>query len=495
MILDGWGIGKGDHTDAIAKANTPVIDHLLATAPHATLKTYGENVGLPQGQMGNSEVGHLNIGAGRIVYQMLVQINNAFAENSIQDLPNFKKFLTDCADQNRSIHLMGLVSNGGVHSSQEHLLELLRILNAHGAGDRTFIHAFLDGRDCDPNSGKGFVQDLLNDPRLGQSKLATLVGRYYAMDRDKRWERVKKAYDAMVNGIGRLDTNAVQAIEDSYENHITDEFLEPVITSADPKSRIKEGDVVMCFNFRTDRGRQITEALTQRAFHEQNMHPLALNYYTMTEYDKTFQDVNVIFFKQDLKMTLGEYLETQHCSQLRAAETEKYPHVTYFFSGGREEPFQGENRILAPSPKVATYDLKPEMSAIELKDKVRAALETEEHDFICINFANPDMVGHTGVFPAIVKACETVDACVGELLKACSKHGYHPVIIADHGNADNAVNPDGSPNTAHSVNPVPIIFPDQTGTATDGILADVAPSILKLMKLEQPAEMTGQPLI
>ncbi|MBO6518178.1 MAG: 2,3-bisphosphoglycerate-independent phosphoglycerate mutase [Bacteroidia bacterium] len=498
LILDGWGIGNRDHSDAIHNANTPYIDHLITTAPNTTLKTFGEHVGLPPGQMGNSEVGHLNIGAGRIVYQMLALINKAFDDRSILEKDQFKSLVEKAKASNQPIHLLGLVSNGGVHSSDEHLKAICGILSEQGLDGQTFIHAFLDGRDCDPKSGKGFIQDLVNDPRLGRTRLASVTGRYYAMDRDKRWERVKLAYDAMVHGIGTKTTDVLATIEASYQNEVTDEFMKPIIVmdeSGNPVGKIADNDIAFCFNFRTDRGREITMALTQEAFAEHQMVPLNLDYYTMTEYDKTFNKVNVIFEKNDLKATLGEHLSSLGLSQLRAAETEKYPHVTFFFSGGRELEFDKEQRILVNSPKVATYDLQPEMSAPELKDRVRTAIEDQDIDFFCVNFANPDMVGHTGVFEAIKQACATVDSCVKELVEVAQKRGYKMVIIADHGNADFAINPDGSPNTAHSVNLVPcIILGESNIEPKPGILADVAPTILKLMRLNQPEEMTGKAL-
>ena len=498
MILDGWGIGKHDHTDAIYEANTPFIDSLYNNAPYCTLKTYGEHVGLPEGQMGNSEVGHLNIGAGRIVWQMLVRINKAFENNSVQQLNGFKEMLFKAQEnQNRKIHLIGLVSNGGVHSSMDHLTALCGIFKENGLDHRVNIHAFLDGRDTDPHSGKGFIKQLLDHPNMGKSHLASLIGRYYAMDRDKRWERIKRAYDLLTKGIGQPSSNAIDAIKAHYTNGITDEFMEPIILP-DTKGEvgvIAPDDIVLCFNFRTDRGREITTALTQSSFPEYEMMPLPLHYYTLTEYDKTFKNVGILFDNSDLSMTMGEYLAKNGLSQLRAAETEKYPHVTFFFSGGREETFEREQRILIPSPKVATYDLQPEMSAIELKDALLEKIENESIDFYCINFANPDMVGHTGVFEAIKKACETVDDCANQIATASLNKGYKVVRIADHGNADNAINEDGTPNTAHSLNPVPcFILGENEATPHNGILADVAPTLLKLMNLPQPQEMTGKPL-
>ncbi len=498
LILDGWGIGKKDHSDAVFSADTPYMDHLMATQPTTTLKTFGENVGLPVGQMGNSEVGHLNIGAGRIVYQMLMLINQSFEDKSILKKEPFQKLVRLAKESGKKIHLMGLVSDGGVHSSDEHLKNICKILTAEGLDNQTFIHAFLDGRDCDPKSGKQFIRDLLNDQRLGKVRLASVIGRYYAMDRDKRWERIKLAYDAMTKGIGQKTQDPIFAIETSYQNGITDEFVKPIILTDDqgePVGSMQDDDLVLCFNFRTDRGREITMALTQEEFVAHQMSPLNLKYFTMTQYDKTFKNVDVIFNKSDLKGTLGEHVSNLGLTQIRAAETEKYPHVTFFFSGGRELEFEGEQRILVSSPKVATYDLQPEMSAIELKDKVKAAIETNQVDFFCINFANPDMVGHTGVFSAIKKACTTVDGCVKELVETARKLDYKMIIIADHGNADFAVNPDGSPNTAHSLNLVPcIILGEDNIQIQPGKLADVAPSILKLMKVNQPTEMTGQPL-
>jgi 2,3-bisphosphoglycerate-independent phosphoglycerate mutase len=498
LILDGWGIGKHDHSDAIHNAHTPFMDSLMTSAPTSSLKTFGENVGLPEGQMGNSEVGHLNIGAGRIVYQMLMLINKSFEDKSVLELPHFKRLVANAKSTGKSIHLMGLVSNGGVHSSDEHLKAICGILKDHGLDNRTYIHAFLDGRDCDPKSGKGFIERVMSDARIGNTTLASVVGRYYAMDRDKRWERVKLAYDAMVHGIGTKTNDVLSAIETSYADGVTDEFMRPIIhvdQNNIPHATIQEDDIVFCFNFRTDRGREISMALTQEAFHEQNMAPLHIDYFTMTEYDKTFKNVNVIFNKSDLSHTLGAHLSDLGLKQVRAAETEKYPHVTFFFSGGREEEFDGEHRILVNSPKVATYDLQPEMSAPELKSNVIDAIKKEDVDFFCVNFANPDMVGHTGVFSAIKKACETVDQCVKELVETANDHNYKMVIIADHGNADFAVNSDGTPNTAHSVNLVPcIVLGEDDITIHDGILADVAPTILKLMNLSQPSEMTGQPL-
>jgi 2,3-bisphosphoglycerate-independent phosphoglycerate mutase len=494
MILDGWGIGRRDHTDAVFQAKTPFVDHLFAEAPHTTLKTYGENVGLPDGQMGNSEVGHLNIGAGRVVWQMLVRINKAFESGSIVDEPGFKDLLEKARHSNRKIHLMGLVSDGGVHSSIEHLEHLCRIFQKEGLEDSLFIHAFLDGRDTDPHSGLDFLKRTLTFP----GNIASVIGRYYAMDRDKRWERVQRAHALMVNGMGIPSTDLTASVQAQYAEHITDEFMEPIIhvnPDGKPMALIAEGDIVLCFNFRTDRGREITTVLTQQSFPELKMDPLKLHYYTLTEYDKSFKNVSIIFGNDDLKMTLGEVMENHGLTQIRAAETEKYPHVTFFFSGGREDAFKGESRILIPSPKVATYDLQPEMSAPALTDAILTALDKNETDFYCINFANPDMVGHTGVFDAIVKACETVDGCAEKIANKALSLGIKVVIIADHGNADNAINPDGTPNTAHSLNPVPcFVLGEPHAQLHEGVLADVAPTILKLMQIHPPFEMTGNPL-
>ena len=491
VILDGWGIGKQDRSDAVWNAKTPFTDMLWDTFPHAQLRTDGEHVGLPEGQMGNSEVGHMNIGAGRVVWQMLVRINKAFADGSISDNEMLKKVFACKGD----LHLIGLVSDGGVHSHIDHVIALGKLAFAAGVKN-VFIHAFLDGRDTDPKSGQNFIKKLQSELEGTGVKLSTIVGRYYAMDRDKRWERVKKAYDLMVNGVGEYADSADSGIAAKYEAGITDEFMEPLRCLPGNEGLIKEGDTVLCFNFRTDRGRQITRALTQEDFPEHGMHALKLDYYTLTEYDETFTISGVIFENQNLNDTLGEVLSSAGKTQLRAAETEKYPHVTFFFSGGREEPFAGEERIMAASPKVATYDLQPEMSAPELTQKAIAFMEQNQPDFMCLNFANPDMVGHTGVFEAIVKACETVDDCLRQLVEAGLKHNYHFLIIADHGNADMAVNEDGTPNTAHSTNPVPcwLVSRSLNPNLQNGILADVAPTILKMMQLPQPAAMTGRAL-
>lgn len=498
MVLDGWGIGAGDRTDAIAAAHTPFIDNLRREAPHATLLTDGEHVGLPPGQMGNSEVGHLNIGAGRVVHQDLVRIDKAIADGSLAAEPTLQQaFHTACAPGAR-LHLIGLLSDGGVHSMRSHAEALCHM--AHQAGvKKLFVHAFTDGRDADPRSGKGYMERFLQRVAGTGAQVASVMGRYFAMDRDKRWERVAKAYALLVHGKGTAITGPLEAFDASYAAGKTDEFIEPhVVTDADgrPLATIAPGDVVICFNYRTDRCREITQALTQMAFPELGMAPLALHYVTMTEYDPTYRDVHVLFRKDDLPMTLGEVVSRAGKKQIRIAETEKYPHVTFFFSGGREKPFPGEERIMQPSPKVATYDLQPEMSAHAVADSISAELRKGEVDLVVLNFANPDMVGHTGVFEAIVKAVEVTDACARQVVEAGKPHGYSYVIIADHGNADQALNADGSPNTAHSTNPVPVfVLHDAPLRLRNGILADVAPTVLELMGMEKPAEMTGSSLI
>ena len=499
IIMDGWGIAKfgEENRSAVAAANTPFYDSILEKYPHSKLAASGLAVGLPDGQMGNSEVGHTNLGAGRVVYQDLVKINLAVSEGTLGQ----EKVLTDALDyakeNSKKVHFIGLVSDGGVHSHINHVKGLCKIAADRGLTD-VFVHAFTDGRDCDPKSGLGFLTELQDSMNQTTGQLASITGRYYAMDRDKRWERVKLAYDAMVYGEGKAvrSANVLKSIEDSYEEGITDEFIMPVVAVNDdgtPLALIEEGDVVVCFNFRTDRGREITEALTQQDFHEQNMHRLNLRYITMTNYDDTFKGVEVIFDKDNLNNTLGEVLEGAGKKQIRIAETEKYPHVTFFFSGGREKPFEGESRLMCASPKVATYDLQPEMSAFGLRDAIIPELEKEEVDFVCLNFANPDMVGHTGVFAAAVKACETVDQCVQAVVTTGLNHGYSSIIIADHGNSDYMFNDDGSPNTAHSLNLVPCILVDNDykKPINDGKLADMAPTILELMGIPKPAEMTG----
>jgi len=493
IILDGWGIGKGDFTDGIANANTPFIDSLYKTVPNTTLTTFGNAVGLPEGQMGNSEVGHMNIGAGRVVWQQLALINKKFEDGSAASEEGIRQLAAFCKENDKPLHLLGLVSNGGVHSSMDHLTALCRIFTELGVR-KIYVHAFTDGRDTDPRSGVGFLQEVEDRLKTTNARIVSVIGRYYAMDRDKRWERVRLAYDLMVKGEGQHYDSVREAMEASYAQGVTDEFVKPAVIGE--AMTIREGDAAMCFNFRTDRGREITQALTQQDFPEYGMHALKLKYATMTEYDHTYKDVLVIFHSQNVTKTLGEVISDAGLTQLRSAETEKYPHVTFFFSGGREEPFPGEERIMEPSPKVATYDLQPEMSALPLTEKILAAVETGKYDFICLNFANTDMVGHTGVWEAILKAAETVDDCTRRIVEAGKKKGYQFVIIADHGNSDEARNPDGSPNTAHSMNPVPcfIISEKCKSINSPGKLADVAPTILKMMDIPVPAQMDGQPL-
>lgn len=499
MILDGWGIAKNQKVSAIDHAQTPYIKSLYSKYPHSKLEASGLAVGLPAGQMGNSEVGHMNIGAGRVVYQDLVRVNKAVEEKELDTNPVLVEALTYAKKSNKALHLIGLVSDGGVHSHTDHLKGLCTIAANHGLKD-VFIHAFTDGRDTDPKGGIGYLTDLKNHIAKTTGQIATVVGRYYAMDRDKRWERVKLAYDVMVHGTGEKTTDVLKAVEKSYEAGVTDEFIKPIVAvdaNGEPLTTIKDGDVVLCFNFRTDRGREITMALTQQDFHEQNMNKLNLYYVTLTNYDDSFVGVNVIFDKDNLVNTLGEIVSKAGKKQIRIAETEKYPHVTFFFSGGREEVFIGESRLMCPSPKVATYDLMPEMSANDIKDKIIPELEKRSADFICLNFANPDMVGHTGVFEAAVKACETVDKCNEAVTETARKNGYAIIIIADHGNADMMVNEDGSPNTAHTTNLVPCILVDDDykGKLKDGKLADLAPTILTLMGVPIPKEMTGNILL
>lgn len=497
IILDGWGIGKQDSSNAIYMANTPFTDGLAKSAPMSTLKTFGENVGLPEGQMGNSEVGHMNIGAGRVVYQDLVRINVAIRNGSFFQEPELLKAIDYAKKNNRKVHLIGLVSDGGVHSSQAHLDALLELCSQHECKN-VHVHAILDGRDTDPQSGKGYMEKLVVSCEKNGAKIASICGRYYAMDRDKRWERVKRSYDLMVKGIGTPAKNPVEAISKSYAAGITDEFLEPVVMldeNEKPLATIEENDVVICFNFRTDRCREITQALTQMDFPEYDMKALPLYYVTFTNYDSTYKNVKVVFNKQNLNNTLGEVISRAGLSQVRIAETEKYPHVTFFFSGGREEPFTGERRIMINSPKVATYDLQPEMSANEVTEAIVKDIHENKADFICLNFANPDMVGHTGVFNAIVKAVETIDQCASRVSEAALAEGYAVLITADHGNADFAVNPDGSPNTAHSTNLVPLYLLGSDRELKDGILADLAPTIIELLKLEKPVEMDGTSLL
>ncbi|WP_258100289.1 2,3-bisphosphoglycerate-independent phosphoglycerate mutase [Marinoscillum pacificum] len=498
IILDGWGIATDKNVSAIDKANTPFVDSLYGKYPNSTLEASGLAVGLPEGQMGNSEVGHMNIGAGRVVYQDLVKINNAAADGSLAKEQELVSAFDYAKKNNKNVHFIGLVSDGGVHSHVKHLKGLLSAAKANEV-DNVFVHAFTDGRDCDPKSGKGFIKEVEDHMAETTGQIASITGRYYAMDRDKRWERVKLAYDAMVNATGEVETeDLVAAVQSSYDENVTDEFIKPIIHTkgGEPVAKIEEGDVVMCFNFRTDRGREITQVLTQEDFPDHDMKKLDLYYLTMTNYDDTFKDVKVVFDKDNLKMTLGEVLANNGKKQIRIAETEKYPHVTFFFSGGRETEFEGETRLMCPSPKVATYDLQPEMSANDIKDKIIPELEKEEVDFVCLNFANPDMVGHTGVFEAAVKACETVDGCAKAVVETALAHGYSSIIIADHGNSDIMVNPDGSPNTAHTTNLVPCILVDDEykGEWKSGKLGDLAPTILKLMGVPKPEEMTGNEL-
>jgi 2,3-bisphosphoglycerate-independent phosphoglycerate mutase len=496
MILDGWGIGDHKKDDVIFNTPTPYWDYLLETYPHSQLQASGENVGLPDGQMGNSEVGHLNIGAGRVLYQDLVKINRACADNSIMQNPEVVSAFTYAKENGKNIHFMGLTSAGGVHSSLAHLYKLCDIAKEYGL-ENAFIHCFMDGRDTDPKSGKGFIADLEAHCAKSAGKIASIVGRYYAMDRDKRWERVKVAYDLIVNGEGVKATDMVQAVQNSYDEGVTDEFIKPIVNST-VDGRIKEGDVVIFFNYRNDRAKELTIVLTQEDKTAEGMHTIpGLQYYCMTPYDASFKGVHILFDKENVVNTLGEYVSSKGLKQLHIAETEKYAHVTFFFNGGRETPYENEDRILVASPKVATYDLQPEMSAYEVKDKLVEAIGTDKYDFIVVNFANGDMVGHTGVYEAIEKAVVAVDACVKDVIEAAKAHGYEAIIIADHGNADHALNADGTPNTAHSLNPVPCVYvtDKKDATVADGRLADVAPSILKIMGLEAPAEMTGNVLI
>ncbi len=497
MILDGWGIAPNVKVSAVDAADTPFIDSLYPKYPHSKLEASGLAVGLPEGQMGNSEVGHMNLGAGRIVYQNLVRINKSVKEGTLNQEPVLAEAFEYAKAHNKKFHFIGLVSDGGVHSHIEHLKAL--VLAAGNAGlQNVFVHAFTDGRDTDPKGGLGYLADLQNTCTKTGAKIASITGRYFAMDRDNRWERVKLAYDAMVNGMGEkvTETSLFTSISNSYEAGVTDEFIKPII-NASVNGNIEPGDVVLCFNFRTDRGREITQTLTQKDFPEQGMKKLDLYYLTMTEYDKTFENVKVIFDDSNVPITLGEVLEKAGKKQIRMAETEKYPHVTFFFSGGREEPFVGQKNMMSPSPKVATYDLAPEMSAADLRDALIPELKKEEVDFVCLNFANPDMVGHTGVFEAVVKAVETVDACAEAVVKTGLAHGYTFIIIADHGNAEYMINEDGTPNTAHTTNLVPCILVDNNykKAINNGKLGDIAPTILELMGVEKPKEMTGFSLL
>mgnify|MGYP003536691389 CR=1 FL=1 len=496
MILDGWGMGDGRKDDVIAQTPTPYWDSLLAEYPHSELQASGENVGLPDGQMGNSEVGHLNIGAGRVVYQDLVKINNAIKDGSVKDNPEIKAAYEYAAKTGKKLHLMGLTSTGGVHSSLDHVFALCDIAKEYGLKD-VYLHCFMDGRDTDPRSGKGFIEALQARCQKSAGTIASIIGRFYAMDRDKRWERVKVAYDLLVKGEGKQATDMVQAMQESYDADVTDEFVKPINNST-VDGTIAEGDVVIFFNYRNDRAKELTVVLTQQDMPEYGMKVVpGLQYYCMTPYDASFKGVHILFDKQDVANTLAEYLSKLGKKQLHIAETEKYAHVTFFFNGGREAPFEGEDRTLVPSPKVATYDLKPEMSAFEVADKLTASINEEKYDFIVVNFANGDMVGHTGIYPAIEKAVVTIDECCHQVVEAAKAHGYEVIIIADHGNADHALNEDGTPNTAHSLNPVPFVYvtDNKKAVVADGRLADVAPSLLHIMGVAQPAEMTGKDLI
>ncbi|MBQ4916119.1 2,3-bisphosphoglycerate-independent phosphoglycerate mutase [Maribacter sp. MMG018] len=498
MILDGWGKSPDPQVSAVDKANTPFIDSLYTKYPNANLLTDGMNVGLPEGQMGNSEVGHMNLGAGRIVYQDLAKINLAIKDNTLKDEQVLKDAFTYAKENNKPVHFLGLLSNGGVHSHIDHLKGLISAGNDFGL-DKMYVHAFTDGRDVDPKSGKKFLTDLVSFCSDKHAQLASVIGRYFAMDRDKRWERVKKAYDVMVNAVGEKSTDISKTIQASYDNGKTDEFIEPIVMTDDsgnPVSKIQEGDVVIFFNFRTDRGRELTQVLSQEDMHEQNMHKLNLYYVTMTNYDDSFKGVHVIYDKENIKETLGEVLSKAGKKQIRIAETEKYPHVTFFFNGGREIPFEGEKRLLCPSPKVATYDLQPEMSAYEIRDAIIPELKKGEVDFVCLNFANPDMVGHTGVMEAAIKACETVDKCAKDVITTAIENDYSVIVIADHGNCETMINPDGSPNTAHTTNPVPLILVDKDiKHIKDGVLGDIAPTILKMMGIEKSTYMTQNSLV
>ena len=498
MILDGWGISQDPKVSAIYNAKTPFINSLYEKFPHAQLRTDGEHVGLPEGQMGNSEVGHMNLGAGRIVYQNLARINKAIRENTLSEEKELTKAFQYAKENNKNIHFLGLVSNGGIHSHINHLKGLLTAANDYDLKN-VFLHAFTDGRDCDPKSGKFFVNDIQEHMQKTTGELASITGRYYAMDRDNRWERVQLAYDALVNGNGSFSSDASKSIQNSYDESVTDEFIKPIIMVDEknqPKATLKDDDVVIFFNFRTDRGRELTNALNQKDFPEYNMKKLPLYFVTMTNYDETFKNINIIYNTNNIENTLGEVLDKAGKKQIRIAETEKYPHVTFFFSGGREEEFKGEKRLLCPSPKVATYDLQPEMSAFEIRDAINPELKKGDVDFICLNFANGDMVGHTGDFDAAVKACETVDICTKDVITTALENNYTTILIADHGNCETMINPDGTPHTAHTTNPVPMILIDkELKSIKNGVLGDIAPTILRLMNVSQPKEMTQKSLI
>ena len=498
MILDGWGITQDPKVSAIYNAKTPFINSLYEKFPHAQLRTDGEHVGLPEGQMGNSEVGHMNLGAGRIVYQNLARINKAIRENTLSEEKELTKAFQYAKENNKNIHFLGLVSNGGIHSHINHLKGLLTAANDYDLKN-VFLHAFTDGRDCDPKSGKYFINDIQEHMQKTTGELASITGRYYAMDRDNRWERVQLAYDALVNGNGSFSSDASKSIQNSYDESVTDEFIKPIIMVDEknqPKTTLKDDDVVIFFNFRTDRGRELTNALNQKDFPEYNMKKLPLYFVTMTNYDETFKNINIIYNTNNIENTLGEVLDKAGKKQIRIAETEKYPHVTFFFSGGREEEFKGEKRLLCPSPKVATYDLQPEMSAFEIRDAINPELKKGDVDFICLNFANGDMVGHTGDFDAAVKACETVDICTKDVITTALENNYTTILIADHGNCETMINPDGTPHTAHTTNPVPMILIDkELKSIKNGVLGDIAPTILRLMNVSQPKEMTQKSLI
>ena len=498
MILDGWGITQDPKVSAIYNAKTPFINSLYDKFPHAELRTDGEHVGLPEGQMGNSEVGHMNLGAGRIVYQNLAKINKAVKENTLAQETELRNAFEYAKKHHKNVHFLGLVSNGGIHSHINHLKGLVSAAADFGLSD-VFLHAFTDGRDCDPKSGKFFINDIQEHMQKTTGKLASVTGRYYAMDRDNRWERIQLAYDALVNGKGGFSSDAVGSMQQSYDEKITDEFIKPIIMvdeNKQPKTTIKEDDVVIFFNFRTDRGRELTEALNQKDFPEFKMKKLPLYFVTMTNYSEAFKNINVIYNSNNIENTLGEVLASAGKSQIRIAETEKYPHVTFFFSGGREDEFKGEKRLLCPSPKVATYDLQPEMSAYEIRDAIVPELKEGAVDFVCLNFANGDMVGHTGVFDAAVKACETVDNCVKDVITTALENEYTTILIADHGNCETMMNPDGTPHTAHTTNPVPMILIDkEIKSIKNGVLGDIAPTILRLMNVSQPKEMTQNSLI
>ena len=499
MILDGWGIGDGGKDDVISQMPTPYWDSLLAKYPHSQLYASGENVGLPDGQMGNSEVGHLNIGAGRVVYQDLVKINRAIKDGSIMDNPAIQLAYSTAKNEGKKLHFMGLVSNGGVHSSLDHLYALCDIAKKYDIKDH-YVHCFMDGRDTDPRSGKGFIAELQKKLDETGGKIGSIIGRYYAMDRDKRWERVKEAYDLMVKGEGKAATDMVAAVQESYDEGVTDEFIKPIVhvdAQGNPVALVSDNDVVIFFNYRNDRAKEITEVLTQEDMPKYGMHVIPLHYFCMTPYDSKFKGVHILFDKDNVEDTLGEVVSKAGLHQLRIAETEKYAHVTFFFSGGRESEYPGEERILIPSPKVATYDLQPEMSAYEVADSLVAQLDRKYFDLVVVNFANGDMVGHTGVYEAIEKAVATIDNCVKAVVEAAKRDDYEVIIIADHGNADHALNSDGSPNTAHSLNPVPFVYVTENSAAKveNGILADVAPSLLTIMGVAQPADMTGKSLI